>query len=375
LNVESIRPQALSEGDLAAWRAIQAQVPGFSTPLLAPEFAQVVGQFREDTRIAVLRDDGGQGLAFFPHQLRPDGLARCLGAPFGDYQAILAPADLHFSGPDFLKGAGIRRFRFCGLMDPQKRLPMVPGDGETGYQIVLQTCGQAYMEDMRAANPKRVKNLRRLENKTEREIGPLSFNSCDQDPHHLDQLLDWKAQQMTASGVTNVLRPMWVRAMMHALHATRQGDFSGLMMTLWAGETLLAGHFGIRLGDTYHPWMAVINPDHHAQSPGQTYLSRAILAMPSLGLRVYDMGTGHSHYKAPFCNVTNTLGCGLYVADRAGPMPHSGGLVSRVTARLDHIASVELSMGGRLSGLAAAIKHAGTRMRSREQDAANEIGA
>jgi CelD/BcsL family acetyltransferase involved in cellulose biosynthesis len=103
-------------------------------------------------------------------------------------------------------------------------------------------------------------------------------------------------------------------------------------------------------------------------SPGQIFLLRAIAAMPGLGLRTYDLGPGHDHYKRPYALVTRTVGEGTMAA--AGPRgrntvaaerawtlagAHGPGPVGRLRRRLDIIATSELSLRGRARGLAGAI--------------------
>jgi CelD/BcsL family acetyltransferase involved in cellulose biosynthesis len=377
---ETIEPKVLRAQDRDAWSSLCAAVPEFSTPLLAPEFAIIVGEHRADTRVAIQRDSTGKAVAFFPHSLRPDGLARPLGAPFGDYQAIVAAATTSVDLDALMKAAGIKRFPFGGLLDPAGRFESARTCGDISYRMVLEHGGQAYLDALQAENPKRHKNWRRLQNKTEREVGPIRFEPDQRDAAILEMLLSWKSAQMQRTGITNVLAPVWVRTMMHHLLEHRAGNgtdaFGGLMMTLWAGDTLLAGHFGVRKGGVFHPWMAAINPDFQCQSPGQTYLFRAITAMESVGITTYDLGLGHAHYKAPFCNVEVRLGSGLWLAEGVcAPLSARRDLMGRLARRVDHVASVELDLAGRVRGLAEAAINASTRLRSRGLDQANEIGA
>lgn len=375
MNVEIASPTALQADDVRRWQAIQRAVPGLANPLFSPEFARAVARHREDTRVAIARGPDGTPLAFLPFQQRPGGLGRPLGAPFGDYQAVITPTVDGFDLQQFLSAAGIRTFAFSGLvsaasMPATANLPTVES-----YQIVLEGAGSDYLEALRAGSPKRYKNWRRLGHKTEREIGPLSMVAPDQDPATLRQLLDWKAAQMVRTGVTNVLRPNWVQAMMTELLETRDGGFGGLMLTLWAGKTLLGGHFGVRLDGVFHPWMAAINPDYQVYSPGQTFILSAIGEMNQLGLTTYDLGTGHAHYKEPFCNVLPHVATGTVDSATGLARAPRRSLVGKLFSRIDHISSVELTLGGRLGGILAVARHAGARLRHRDQDAANEMGA
>jgi CelD/BcsL family acetyltransferase involved in cellulose biosynthesis len=134
------------------------------------------------------------------------------------------------------------------------------------------------------------------------------------------------------------------------------------------GDTLVAGHFGIRDGATYHPWIASANPEFNAYSLGQAFLAHAIRAMPAMDLTVYDLGPGHDHYKRPFANVERTIDARLVLADSASGRRAGGrdglwsvgalgrsGAVDKVRRRLDHIAAVDPSVSGRVWGLVEAV--------------------
>jgi CelD/BcsL family acetyltransferase involved in cellulose biosynthesis len=136
------------------------------------------------------------------------------------------------------------------------------------------------------------------------------------------------------------------------------------MINLYAGGQLVAGHFGVRLDGVFHPWIASTNPAYGEWSPGQIFFMRAIAAMPGLGLHHYDLGPGHDHYKGAYALSQVQIGDGTATAaTMAGRVAHSldgvmalagsrgAGPVGRLTRRMDAIASVELTLGGRMRGL------------------------
>jgi hypothetical protein len=107
----------------------------------------------------------------------------------------------------------------------------------------------------------------------------------------------------------------------------------------------------------FHPWVASTNPDLGEYSPGQTFLMRAIAAMPGLGLTTYDLGPSHDHYKRHYAapSQTGRGGDGGRVDPRrtawrgaaSGPGPWRAaaarGMVASLRRRLDAIAVTELS--------------------------------
>jgi len=365
LHAETIHANRLAPADAEAWRALCAAEPAFANPLLGPDFAMAVAQVRDDARVTVWRRDG-RPVGFLPHHRRPGAFARPIGAPLSDYHGLVGEA-----GPDIpqaLAAADLTAYRFTGLIDPAGAFANHVGRRHEAFVIVLDGSAEDYLEALRGSSPKRFKNYRRLDHKLDREVGALSVVAPDTSRAAFDTLIAWKAEQLARTGAHDFLRPAWTRSLLDNLFAAQDGDFRGLMITLYAGDRLVGGHFGIRLGEVYHPWIASIDPDLAAWSPGQVFLPRAIAAMPGLGLKTYDLGPGHEHYKRPFALSTRAISEGLAAAesaagraarasDRAWALVGAteGGPLDRLRRRLDAIATLEPSLAGRARSLAAAL--------------------
>jgi CelD/BcsL family acetyltransferase involved in cellulose biosynthesis len=135
----------------------------------------------------------------------------------------------------------------------------------------------------------------------------------------------------------------------------------------------VAAHFGVREGDAYHPWLAAYDPAFAAYSPGLTFMSEAIRAMPGLGLTSYDLSAGSDHYKRPFASETVAVSEGV-LRVQGGAIERSlvrvsgvlgegpARILTRVRRRIDHIAAAELSLSGRVQGLAAAVAASSRRL-------------
>jgi CelD/BcsL family acetyltransferase involved in cellulose biosynthesis len=362
LDVETLHPRELAQADLRSWREMAAAEPAFASPLLGPDFARAVGAVRDDARVAVIRR-GGQTLGFLPHHRRPGAMARAIGSPLSDYHGLVSRADAGLDAAQMLRAADLTAYRYTGLIDPFGMF----GRNETKTAHVIALNGadaDAYLEAVRAASPKKIKNWRRLDSKLEREMGTIELVAADRSREAFDQLLAWKREQLERTGVHDFLRPEWVRGLLLDLFLKQTGPFQGLMINLYAGGELVAGHFGVRLDGVYHPWIASTNPAYGEWSPGQIFFMRAIAAMPDLGLHHYDLGPGHDHYKGAYALSQVQIGDGTATASTmAGRMAHSldgvmalagsrgAGPVGRLTRRMDAIASVELTMGGRMRGL------------------------
>ena len=364
MTAQTLHPAELSLVDIAAWRALCAAEPAYANPLMGPDFALAVGEVRGDTRVTVWRRDG-RAVAFLAHHRRPGGLARPVGAPLSDYHGVVAEAG--FDGLAAMAEAGLSAYPFTGLIDPAGPLSGAVAGEREAYVIELDGEPAEYLEALRAASPKRFKNYRRLDHKLDREVGELSVRAPDWDEAAFEQLLTWKREQLIRTGAHDFLGPDWTRDLLRNLFARREGEFQGLMINLYAGDRLVAGHFGIRLGGVYHPWIASTDPALAAWSPGQVFLLRAIDAMGPLGLTSYDIGPGHDHYKKPYARTVRRIGQGLAATDSAFGLAAKvaestwmwagagrEGFVDKVKRRLDTIAMVETSLAGRVRGLAAA---------------------
>lgn len=368
MDVETLHPSLLSADDVALWRSLAAAQAGFGNPLLGPDFTQAVGKVREDARVAVVRRDGVT-LGFLPFHRRPGGLARPIGSPLSDYHGLVTRPDAGLDLAQVLRAADVSVFRYTGLIDPNGVFPASPETDRTAYVIDLaETSAEDYLEAVRAASPKKIKNYRRLDNKLDREVGPVRLVAGDVSREAFNQLIDWKREQLLRTGMHDFLRADWTRELMADLFSVRDSDFRGLMINLYAGDTLVGGHFGIRQGATYHPWLASMNPEHAAWSPGQIFFLRAIAAMPALGLDRYDLGPGHDHYKRSYALKSITIGEGAATASGIGGRvassmesvwsmagAHGAGPVGQLRRRMDAIASSELTMSGRVRDFVEAV--------------------
>ena len=355
LQADIVRPDALAPRDLAAWRGFAAQTPAFASPLLGAGFARAVGAVREDAYVAVFRR-GTEVVGVLAHHRRPGGLGRPIGAPWSDRHALLTAPGAALDWREALRAADLTAYRFTALLDPHGVFSGAGADGEeAAYAIAPADGGEAWWERLRAGSPKRFKNIRRLEHKLDREEGPLELVVGDRSPDALQLLMRWKREQFRRTGLHDVLHPAWSRGLMEGLFASADPELCGLLITLRARGRVLAGHYGVRGGATYHPWLAAYDPAFAAASPGLVFLSMAVRAMPTAGLRRYELSGGSAHYKTVFSSDEELLAAGSAELRAPGPRGPRPALVARLRRRLDQIASTEITLGGRLQGVAAAL--------------------
>ena len=70
-----------------------------------------------------------------------------------------------------------------------------------------------------------------------------------------------------------------------------------MLSGLYAGDHLVAAHFGLRSDGVLHWWFPVYDPDLARFGPGWLLLRQLVLAGPDLGVTRIDLGRGDDEYK------------------------------------------------------------------------------
>jgi CelD/BcsL family acetyltransferase involved in cellulose biosynthesis len=364
VRVDVIDVNAMSEELAGRWRALQSLTPDFGSPLVGPDFAKLVARNRPDAKVAI-GYEGGKPIAFFAFHPARNGYVRGIGSPFCDYQAIVTDPDANIVGEAFLRAAGISSIVFSSLMDPHNQFNKAPLHVVESHRIDCKGNGPAFFEVIRGNNPKWAKNLRRLGHKMERELGPVRMVGNDTSRATFDAMMAIKVAQYHHTGVTNVLRPAWVVNMMRELFELGDPDFGGCLISLYAGEKFVAGHFGVRQGDWYHPWIASSCPKSHAYSPGIVFLGEAIRKSQDFGIRVIDLSSGSDHYKSQFCRTPILTHSGV-IGDKPHTAPDQGrGPLALIKRRFDMISALEPDLMGQVIAIGSAIGAVPKRIASR----------
>ncbi|MEP7209946.1 MAG: GNAT family N-acetyltransferase [Alphaproteobacteria bacterium] len=353
-----------------AWRKLHAQSP-LRSPLTSYEFAHLADDAWGDVEV-ILGEHRSETVFALPVHMRANRFARPVGGAFSDVHGPLAAEGFAGQAQAILRRAGVSAYRFSGLDDPAEAFAAHVATRDTSLAIALNGPADAYLAERRAANVKRIKNYQRLETKLARERGELKLIAPDRSEEHFERLLEWKRDQLDRSGYFDFLDVAANRRLLDlARHAAGQG-LAGLHLTLMLNDRPIAGHFGVRLGAHYHPWIAAYDPEFADFSPGIILISRAILAMPALGLTHYELGVGHTHYKKHYANIERAVGAGVMfgggvsaMTERVGeavgrglealPSRRVAHAMARLRRRTDQIAASETHFSRRAAAMADAL--------------------
>jgi len=365
--VHVLHPSELTAAETENWQALRQRTGEYGSCLFSPDFAVLAGQSRSDARIGfIYRDDSL--VCIFPYHKRASGFARPLGAPFSDYSGPMVVPGKAPDLPGILRLLGLAAYRSGTLLDPGNHFA-IPEHARTETNLIRlgNLDPETYIEAQRAAYPKRFKNFRRLERRMEEQFPQLEFRFGPPEPEAYKALLELKSAQFQQSGLIDLTRAKYARDMLDTVARAPQG----FMLGLWHKDRLLSGHFGIRIGAKFHPWIAAYQPDLSAFSPGNVLLKRIIAAMPEMELTEYDLSGGDDHYKKYYANASRTIGH-IYGAStsllgrtrqaqnglwRAAGAHLTGSRANRLRNRVDHGAVCHPRLSERMSDIAYALQN------------------
>jgi CelD/BcsL family acetyltransferase involved in cellulose biosynthesis len=283
----TVMPGRELSGDLVQiWAQIQQSNPALASPYFCPEFTSAIAAVCDDVEVAVI-EDAGKIAAFFP-------FARCglpVGGRISDYHGIICAPDFTCDPRALIKACSLAVWDFNHLIAAQGFFAKFHRNLEPSPQIDLTAGFDAYVKQRPAAASEPSRKGRALE----RDIGPLRFVAHTSEPAVLRQVLEWKFQQYG-------YHKEWVVAALKRIHATQTPGFAGMLSALYAGDTLVAGHFGMRSKEIWHWWFPAYAKEYSRYSPGLLLLIKMAENAAGLGLRVIDLGKGMMPYKERFKN-------------------------------------------------------------------------
>jgi len=284
-----------------AWLRLRRQNSDLQSPYFSPLFTQIVAAARDDVEVATVRR-AGELVAIFPFERRRCSFAGPVGSFLSDYHGVISSSDFVFNPQDLLRSCHLvawdfdhvplAQSSFSPFQQQQNRSPII--DLTQGYE--------AYVKERREAGTEQIKKNGNLLRRLEREVGPLRFVTHSSDKTLLDQLLAWKTDQFRRNRWRDIFSVSWVRQTMEGIHATQTPEFAGLLSVLYAGDKLVAAHFGMRSATVWHYWFPTYDHAFSKYSPGVMLLLQMAEAAPAMGIRTIDLGCGEHSYKERLMN-------------------------------------------------------------------------
>lgn len=344
MKAEIISPQELDNGLITLWRGFQASDAALRSPFFSPEFTCAVGKARSDARVAILEENGVvQG--FLPFHCREGGIAKPIGGQITDYQGLIHAPNFDADGAALLNACRLTAYDFNHAPLTQKVLLAGAYHYSSSPQMNLAGGYDAYAANRSKAWKEAMRAMRRRSRKIEREIGPLRFEYHEPGDDVYRSHVAMRNNLYRRMHVKSLLGcDSWVDRTLSVIRATQLPHFAGVMTALYAGDRLIAAHFGMRSQTVWHWWFSSYDIEVANYGPGIMLIVEAARHAEPAGLAVIDFGRGESHYKLTFANDATDLCEGsIEVANSV-----RGALRRAQKAAFKSVATLPL---GRLTGL------------------------
>ena len=366
------RPDELSAEQWQIYAALRDARDIYDNPFFDPDFAKLVGEVREDTRIGFASDDDGV-FAIWPMHIRPGNWARPIGSPFSDWNGPILAKNVELSTQEILAGFDISGFTTSGFL-PQVKSPGTSLTRAGANLSDVSAGGEEFLQDQAAQWPKHFKKMRRIYRSIDRDFSEMRFDWDDHSDDAYARLINLKQAQYQRTGFFDVLKAEWVRRLFDRLRRFEGPRLRARLISVYFDGTQAASEFDLQSDTVLHGWITAFDQACKSYSPGHVLLQETLRQMFQDGLRVYDSGPGLDAYKRHYSNMQAPIESGVIsgapvqlnperVAGRAWSLgeqvlpSQARRLMARARRRMDQIASVETSMSGRATGLVNALSN------------------
>lgn len=364
------RPAEMSAELWQAYAALRDARAIYDDPFFDPDFAKLVGEVREDTRIGVAFDND-EAVGIWALHVRPGGWARPIGGAFSDWHGPILKTGQKLSERGFLAGLELSGMTVAGLL-PQA-MSVTDGLRRVGANMTDLSMGwDAYLARQQSAWPKHFKKMRRLYRNIERDFSTHEFVWDDSCARSFNRLIEMKRDQFARTGLHNVLKPEWARSLLERLHGFEGPRLRARLVTLYFDDHHAASELNLQSDKVMHGWLTAYNRDLGSYSPGNVLVQELLPRLVQNKILTYDSGPGLDHYKRHYTNYQLPIEAGtlrsscetLALSRLAGQawrwgeniMPDKASvLMQRARRRMDQVSQSEFSLTGRVSGAVNAI--------------------
>jgi CelD/BcsL family acetyltransferase involved in cellulose biosynthesis len=304
LTVNVVRARELTAAQVRNWRSMQVSNPELSGPFFSPEFTFSVGDARSDVFVAVAESNGA--VSFFPFQRRGRA-GRRVGGFISDFHGAICRTGQKVDLAKILRASQIDAFDFDHMLPSQVSSSKYSRAIAASPQIDLSAGYEAFVARRRAAGSQLEKKSDGLRRKMEREVGPITFVADAKDSSALRTIMALKSDQYRRTGKPDLFGMKWVRETVEHIHSLDSDEFAGGLSLLYAGEHLVAGHFGMRTSRVQHYWFPAFDRRFSKYSPGLLLLLELLKNADERGVEIFDLGKEMSLYKQRLMNACVTV--------------------------------------------------------------------
>lgn len=284
-----------------AWISLQKSNSKLRSPFFSFEFYEIIASVKSNVEFTIIYESD-KVVGIFPYERGVLGFAGPVGSFLSDYHGVISQLNFSIDPIFLLKQCQLNSWDFQHLPNSQlsfynfskihRRSPII--DLSAGYN--------EYVREKNNDGTEQIKKSANLFRRMEREIGPVRFVFHSLENSVLDKLIEWKTVQFRKKKWRDIFSIRWVRQAVEKIYNTQTAEFSGVLSALYAGDNLVAIHFGMRSASVLHYWFPAYAPSYSKYSPGVILLLKMAEAAPGMGITMIDLGCGEHSYKNRLMN-------------------------------------------------------------------------
>jgi CelD/BcsL family acetyltransferase involved in cellulose biosynthesis len=302
--------EGIPEGIKKSWRGLQALDNTFASPFYTTDFTEIVARICGRVEVAIWQERD-EVVAIFPFERRSWNFAGPVGQFLSDYDGLIAHPDFVRDPRQILRDCRLVAWDFKHSPATDRIFsPFQIGQSQVVVSHV-QDGFEAFVKERRAAglNHQLSEYFRKMR-KLEQDIGPLRFVPSSGDETVLQSLMALKSAQYRRNRWRDVFSMPWVKDVLRAIQTTQTPEFAGMLCALYAGEKLVAVHYGLRSHGLRHGWFPAYDVKFSKYSPGIMLTLKLLENCSQLGITSIDWGSGEHPHKQLVMNSSLITGSG-----------------------------------------------------------------
>jgi CelD/BcsL family acetyltransferase involved in cellulose biosynthesis len=317
LKADILLPSELSATDIAVWDHFNIATQAQTVAFLSYPYALAAEKVFGNVRVCRIEADG-QPVVFFPFQYysllhRFFGIGQRIAGELSDYYGVVAKPECKITPNELLRLSRLSAILFTHLDESQLAFGLCGEAPESGHVVDFSGGAPAYWQERRSRDKKFTSDTERRERRLIQDFGPISFQLHSRDfEQEFDKLISAKREQYARTKVDDPLRRASTMRFLRELLTAKHPLCSGLMSTLYAGDTWVASHFGLSCDKTLHYWFPAYNSDLHSYGPGRLLFKQVIEQGETIGICRVDRGAGDTAAKRDFSTDTHLYYRGMW---------------------------------------------------------------
>jgi len=288
------------------WQEIQASNPALANPYFCVEYTEAVAAVRDDVFVGIMEEDN-RVVGFFPFQRKSKKIAGPVGGRLSDYQGVIISPEQEWSVEDLMQGCDLNIWDFDHLLAVQEPLQKHHQHHDVSPIMDLSGGFENYLKIKKESGSKRLAQFQRKARKFERDEGELRLDLYSDSHDAFQQVIDWKREQCSRTGVVDFLSWGWTTDLLKNIWQQNTEQFAGMLSVLYQEDKIIAAHFGMRSKHVCHWWFPTYNYQYSKYSPGGLLLLKLAEAVAEENIEVIDLGKGDDAYKPSFATAEIAL--------------------------------------------------------------------